>query len=464
MLTRRRWFRSLVVGSVCFLVCGSVGYYLKAQNGFRRYPPRVEILPPPPEEEPIVELLPTPDVMSEESFADRDDPILGTPLAEIVPSPRDVPQTLEIPLIDLSRPDSNSVGLPMTLTAVVPTRVQTGTGATFQLRIANTGEQAMTDTEIACHFSGSLAFPGSNIQHVKRPLSFLKQNDSREVMLTLVGTEPGWGLCRFILTAKGIEPIEQQYQIQVIPRVWDLSLIGPETRAAGQRSEFMLRLSNRTAEDLHGLEIGMVSAAILKPTAFGEGAQQNGSESLWKPSDLAPGQTLMLPFEFLCAAPSEQACVSVWVTGESIPADKIDACLTITPPHDQFGIDFADLHDPVRRGDEIVYEGRIENRSLQALHDVHFLLESTSEVALTAVETEWEPAYLMLPKFEWQSEQHRLQSGHLAEFPPNARLKLIVKARGAETGDAQLRLDVAAKELSSPLTFTEFTSVAAPLP
>ncbi|MDA0831803.1 MAG: hypothetical protein O3A29_00855 [Planctomycetota bacterium] len=454
-----------MIGNVGLVIFAGLGFYLPAQNVFRRYQPRVEILPAPPEEEPLVELLPPPARKLDDSSAETLEPILGTPLTEIESDFADDNITFpEIPYVDLSLRDVTSVNLPLSLSAIVPSRVQAGTGALFQLKITNTSERSMDYTDIACHFSGSLAFPGSSIHHVKRPLSCLKPNDSREVMLTLVGTEPGWGLCRFILTAQGIEPIEQQYQIQVIPRVWDLSLIGPETRAAGQRSEFMLRLSNRTTEDLCGLQIGMTAASLLKPTALSGGLQHDGTGHIWKPSDLAPGQSLLLPFEFMCAEASEQACVSVWVNGESIPEDKIDACLTITPPHDQLGIEFADVKDPVRRGDDIVYEGRIENRSLQSMHDVRIVLKSTSEVALIAVDAAWEPAYLMLPKLDWVIEQQRLQCNNIGEFPTNARLKLSVTARGVELGDARLRLDVTMKENSTPLSITEFTSVAAPFP
>lgn len=477
-MLRRRWIRPWFVGSVGFMLVGSVGYFLHAQNVLRRYPPAVELLPPPPEE-PAVEVLSPPDTgpvklspRGIEPVADIPLAELGTPLEEIEGTPLepvDESPTLDaavepaLPLVDLSQFDKRG-NLPMTLTAAVPNRVQSGSGATFHLRVTNTSDRTLDATEVECRFSGSLAFPGRAIQHVKRPLSSLKSGDSREVMLTLVGAEPGWGLCRFTISADGVAPIEQQYQIAVIPRLWDLNLIGPAGRTAGQRSEFMLRLSNRTVDELRGLQIRLTSAAILKPANFGEGLEKNGPEYIWRPDDLAPGRTLMLPFEFLCADPSEQACVSVWVSGDGVPEDKIDACLAIAPPNDYLAVDFADVRDPVRRGDAIVYEAIIENRALQAVNDVALVIESTAAVSFQSVEAEWEPAYLMLPKPEWQVTTQRIECRRLPDFPASARLKFVVKAQGVEVGDAELRLNVTAKQLSTPLSFTEYTSIASERP
>lgn len=313
--------------------------------------------------------FPPPRVPSQ-SVSPKQSPPVQTPPAEPLPEGPQLGVPEEFSSASNTASSATSKDQPIELMIDVPDRRPVGSGAPFQLTIKNVGDELLRNVSVVCEFDEALSFPGSDLKSVTHKIPKIEGGDARDSLLTLVSETPGLHQCRFTVAVGSKTVVEKSTSVEFVSRQLDWQLHGPAERTVGSRAEFNIPLINISPRELTNLTVRVELDAALTVREMTQGGKLGDRSVTWKLDSLKPDEGLLLQLEVECREATTQACLTATVSGEDLPADDSEACLTVKPVVGLLDVRVQDVIDPVAVNDEAEFAVTIVNQGLQPAKDV----------------------------------------------------------------------------------------------
>ncbi len=390
----------------------------------------------------------------------------GETTPDVIVSP---PKTV-VPKFEANKPEGPSLGFealpppdnsasndsPLNLEIKGQRQRPVGGTVTFDVVVRNDGTESMDNVLVNVEFEDALVFPGSEEKRLKKNLGQLLPGQSREMRLTLTSNRLGQHECKCFVTADGIDPIEKTTKVEFIDAKLLVRLVGPARRTVGSRAEFTVKVANTSDQPIDDLQVTLHHDSALTPHVATGGFQKEDHSLRWSLGRLEAGAGVQIQAEFDCRQLSEQACITAEARSKQLSAVAVEDCVTVVAVPGLLDLRVSDLNDPVQVGDEAEFEITVQNLSLQ----------SVSEVQLDVQTSEHLQAGTHVAKLD-DREVTLMQTDHDGtlrltlpnSLPPDATLKITLRAKVLRPGDAELRVVATVGSDGSPVETTEFTSI-----
>ena len=352
--------------------------------------------------------------------------------------------------------DSASNDSPLNLKIKGQRQRPVGGTVTFDVVVRNDGTETMANVLVNVEFEDALVFPGSEERRLKKNLGQLLPGQSREMRLTLTSSRLGQHECKFSVTADSIDPIEKTTKVEFIDAKLLVRLIGPARRTVGSRAEFTVKVANTSDQPIDDLQVTLHHDSALTPHVATGGFQKEEHSLRWSIGRLEAGAGVQVQAEFDCRQLSEQACITAEARSEQLSAVAVEDCVTVVAAPGLLDLRVSDLNDPVQVGDEAEFEITVQNLGLQSVSEVQLDVQTSEHLQtgrhiaklddreVTLKQTDRDGTVLIaLPNL----------------LPPDATLKITLRAKVLRPGDAELRVVATVGPDGSPVETTEFTSI-----
>lgn len=331
-----------------------------------------------------------------------------------------------------------------------------GGPATFDVVVRNNGTETITGVLVNVEFDEAFVFPGRVEKRLKKDLGQLLPGQSREMRLTLTSSELGKHVCRFSMTAAGVAAIERAVPVEFINPKLQVELVGPARRTVGSRAEFTVKIANTSDKPIDDLRVTLQHDAALTPY-FATGGFQREEHSLrWSLGRLEAGAGIQVQAEFDCRQLSEQACVSVEARSAELSTDSIESCLTVVAVPGLLDLRVSDRSDPVKVGEEAEFEITVQNLGLQAVSEVHLDVQTSEHLRSGTHTAKVGDREIKLTATQRDGTLRIVLADSL---PPDATLRITLRATALQPGDAELRVVATPGADGTPAESSEFTSI-----
>lgn len=428
--------------------------------------PRFGTAPTTPKEKLVP--IPTPDPQSRFKPAPlgsiaADTPVESVPTkSQMVPEVKIEARSTAKPSEDISPPRLGFESLkpptdsPLKLNVTSKSKRPLGEPVTFDVVVTNESDEVMKDVVIDVDFDRHLIFPGRDEKQLQKHIGELMPGESQKMLLTLVSDSLGQHDCHFEVSAAGFAAAKQTAQVTYAEPKLKLQLVGPARRTVGSRAEFTVKVANTSDQAIDDLKVTLNHDAALTPREATGGYQREATALRWTLGRIGPGEGLQLQAEFECRQMSENACVTAEARSESSSAEEIETCVTVVAVPGLLDLRISDRTDPVQIGQEAEYEVTVQNLGLQGINDVQLDLQTSEHLKLGDVDAAIADKRVSLTKSD---DFGRVSISLPSALPPDALLRLTIRAKAIKPGDAEFRVVATPGASGTPCEATEFTSV-----
>lgn len=424
-------------------------------------------------EEPQLRFTPVPPRSSSETeptngaaVGSRDAPGGETTPDVIVSPPKTVvKKQTDVPKADANKPAGPSLGFealpppsnsPLNLDIKSQRQRPVGGTVTFDVVARNDGSETLDDVTIHVEFEDALVFPGSEERRLKKNLGQLLPGQSREMRLTLTSSRLGQHECKFSVTAEGIDPIEQTAKVDFIDAKLLVRLVGPARRTVGSRAEFTVKVANTSDQPINDLQVTLHHDSSLTPHIATGGFQKEEHSLRWSLGRLEAGAGVQVQAEFDCRQLSEQACITAEARSEQLSAVAVEDCVTVVAVPGLLDLRVSDRTDPVKVGDDAEFEITVQNLGLQSVSEVQLDVQTSEHLQAGTHTAKLDDREVTLTQTD---RDGTLRLALPDSLPPDAMLKITLRAKVLRPGDAELRVVATVGSDGSPVETTEFTSI-----
>lgn len=410
--------------------------------------------------------------------------------------------------VPVGTPLPSAVANSLDLKVTGPDRVSLGTPVTFEMLLTNRGAAPTGDMVLRCEFDPGLehAKYSSPMEH---EVSSLGPGQAKRVTITFQTKLAGRLSHRVRVTGPGGVLAQGQAAVLVEgtpgaavgPKPQDrpvgssavrIQMQGPSTVPVGETAEFVILVTNTSAQRLTGLKIvDQFDPSLTATQATDKWARENKS-LVWRYDELGPNQTLRIDVHCRCDRVAPKVCNKAAVMSQQGAAAETEACLEVraaaagaivtppartdtnTPPKpntdtrppattepaspkplaSKLSVSVADLHDPLPQGKELTYEIRIANGNSVAVRIMSVV--ANAESGLTPVEIGTSGPTAM------KLDRQQVRFDPVARMESGETLTYRVRARADKIGSVSLRVEVSGQDLGQPIVVTEATKVLAP--
>lgn len=257
---------------------------------------------------------------------------------------------------------------------------------------------------------------------------------------------------------------------------------GPTRRKVGETADFLIEITNTGNVPLGNVRVTDNYETSLEPIAATQNYSVAGGALSWNLASIAPGGRVKLQVNCKCLQEVARACNRVIVNAEGLTmADE--ACLEVVgekaataptgppvtaPPSSppiptpstaprpstplapgKITLSIADTVEPVKVGEETVYDIVVKNESPSADNQLVLTVTISPEVSLTGVTG---PVGAKFPAGVVRFDP-------VAEIRAGEILTYQLKVKGQQTGTARVKVEVSSQRLARPVTDEEATSV-----
>jgi uncharacterized repeat protein (TIGR01451 family) len=371
------------------------------------------------------------------------------------------PPATALPILPKIIPEDVTVPARLELNVAAPSRRSIGGNATYRVTVKNAGAQMIEKVSLRCVFDDALIFVGSDRNEVERRIGELAAGESKEVALSLTSNDFGSHCCRFRASTDDgtVTSDEKQVCVEFVPRVLDVSLIGPTQRTEGSRAELTLSLVNRSIRALRGLRVHMTYDAALAAREATEGVEHEAGSLTWKIDELLPMEGVHFQVEFDCRTTAHRACVFAEVTGRDLADETAEACLEIVRVPGTLDLRISDTQDPLEIGSAGEYRITVRNIGLQPAEKVQLELFPPEGIKIlsASVKEGENPLPLRL-----QSEGRKWTFDAVGQLGPNVELVYLVRVEGTRAGLAEMRASLTSSLTQIAVGTAEPTLVVEP--
>lgn len=360
------------------------------------------------------------------------------------------------PPSDSATDDSPSNGSPLNLKIKGQGQRPVGGTVTFDVVVRNDSSETMVNVLVNVEFEDAFVFPGSEERRLKKNLGQLLPGQSREMRLTLTSSRLGQHECKFSVTADGIDPIEQTAKVEFIDAKLLVRLVGPARRTVGSRAEFTIKVANTSDQPIEDLQVTLHHDAALTPHVATGGFQKEEHSLRWSLGRLEAGAGVQVQAEFDCRQLSEQACITAEARSEQLSAVAVEDCVTVVAVPSLLDLRVSDRTDPVKVGDEAEFEITVQNLGLQSVSEVQLDVQTSEHLQAGTHAAKLDDREVTLTQTD---RDGTLRLALPNSLPPDATLKITLRAKVLRPGDAELRVVATVGSDGSPVETTEFTSI-----
>ena len=357
---------------------------------------------------------------------------------------------------DFAPDDSASNGSPLNLKIKGQGQRPVGGTVTFDVVVRNDGTETMANVLVNVEFEDALVFPGSEERRLKKNLGQLLPGQSREMRLTLTSNRLGQHECKFSVTADGIDPIEQTAKVDFIDAKLLVRLVGPARRTVGSRAEFTVKVANTSDQPIEDLQVTLHHDAALTPHVATGGFQKEEHSLRWSLGRLEAGAGVQVQAEFDCRQLSEQACITAEARSEQLSAVAVEDCVTVVAVPGLLDLRVSDRTDPLKVGDDAEFEITVQNLGLQSVSEVQLDVQTSEHLQAGTHVAKLDDREVTLTQTD---RDGTLRIALPNSLPPDATLKITLRAKVLRPGDAELRVVATVGPDGSPVETTEFTSI-----
>lgn len=325
------------------------------------------------------------------------------------------------------------------VTIAASERVQVGGVVTFGIAVSNRSNRPLANVVIEADFDAALVFPGRPEKRIRRSLGDMQAGETREVAVVLNSDEPGVHCARFLVTVAGEEAAWKETCVTYVDRDLDVGVLGPRERSLGSRAEFTVKLHNRAAREVAGVQVAVKFDDALQPRESSTGAQLGKQSLQWDLGAMKPGETVWLQVEFECVQTAESACVSVDVSSADVDVERVSHCLRVAAPHGLLGVEVRDTRDPVTIGDTTDHVITVHNRTPQTLHGIRLRAIVPRNLRVLSTSVSLDDRELAL---EAAVEDGRVDFDPLSALPAGTSVTFRLRNRALSAGDAELTVQV----------------------
>ena len=352
--------------------------------------------------------------------------------------------------------DSASNDSPLNLKIKGQGQRPVGGTVTFDVVVRNDGSETMANVLVNVEFEDALVFPGSEERRLKKNLGQLLPGQSREMRLTLTSSRLGQHECKFSVTADGIDSIEQTAKVDFIDAKLLVRLVGPARRTVGSRAEFTVKVANTSDQPIEDLQVTLHHDAALTPHVATGGFQKEEHSLRWSLGRLEAGAGVQVQAEFDCRQLSEQACITAEARSEQLSAVAVEDCVTVVAVPGLLDLRVSDRTDPVKVGDNAEFEITVQNLGLQSVSEVQLDVQTSEHLQASTHTAKLDDREVPLTQTD---RDGTLRLALPNSLPPDATLKITLRAKVLRPGDAELRVVATVGSDGSPVETTEFTSI-----
>lgn len=360
------------------------------------------------------------------------------------------------PPSDSAPDDSAPNGSPLNLKVRGQGQRPVGGTVTFDVVVRNDGSETMANVLVNVDFEDALVFPGSEERRLKMNLGQLLPGQSIEKRLTLTSNRLGQHECKFSVTAEGIDPIEQTAKVEFIDAKLLVRLVGPARRTVGSRAEFTVKVANTSDQPIEDLQVTLHHDAALTPHVATGGFQKEEHSLRWSLGRLEAGAGVQVQAEFDCKQLSEQACIRAEARSEQLSAVAVEDCVTVVAVPGLLDLRVSDRTDPVKVGDDAEFEITVQNLGLQSVSEVQLDVQTSEHLQAGTHIAKLDDREVTLTQTD---RDGTLRLALPNSLPPDATLKITLRAKVLRPGDAELRVVATVGSDGSPVETTEFTSI-----
>lgn len=360
------------------------------------------------------------------------------------------------PPSDFATDNSPSNGSPLNLKIKGQGQRPVGGTVTFDIVVRNDSSETMVNVLVNVEFEDALVFPGSEERRLKKNLGQLLPGQSREMRLTLTSSRLGQHECKFSVTADGIDPIEQTAKVEFIDAKLLVRLVGPARRTVGSRAEFTVKVANTSDQPIEDLQVTLHHDAALTPNIATGGFQKEEHSLRWSLGRLEAGAGVQVQAEFDCRQLSEQACITAEARSEQLSAVAVEDCVTVVAVPGLLDLRVSDRTDPVKVGDDAEFEITVQNLGLQSVSEMQLDVQTSEHLQAGTHTAKLDDREVPLTQTD---RDGTLRLALPDSLPPDATLKITLRAKVLRPGDAELRVVATVGSDGSPVETTEFTSI-----
>ncbi len=352
--------------------------------------------------------------------------------------------------------DSASNDSPLNLKIKGQGQRPVGGTVTFDVVVRNDGTETMANVLVNVEFEDALVFPGSEERRLKKSLGQLLPGQSREMRLTLTSSRLGQHECKFSVTADGSDPIEQTAKVEFIDAKLLVRLVGPARRTVGSRAEFTVKVANTSDQPIDDLQVTLHHDSALTPHVATGGFQKEEHSLRWSLGRLEAGAGVQVQAEFDCRQLSEQACITAEARSEQLSAVAVEDCVTVVAVPGLLDLRVSDRTDPLKVGDDAEFEITVQNLGLQSVSEVQLDVQTSEHLQAGTHAAKLDDREVTLTQTD---RDGTLRITLQDSLPPDATLRIILRAKVLRPGDAELRVVATVGSDGSPVETNEFTSI-----
>lgn len=358
--------------------------------------------------------------------------------------------------LDSPPANSPSTNSPLNLVVKAPRQRPVGDTVTFDVVVRNDSTEPMSNVLVNVEFEDALVFPGREEKQVKKSLGQLTPGQSREMRLTLASNRLGQHECRFTVSADEIDPLEHTAKVEFIDPKLLVRLVGPPRRTVGSRAEFTVKVANTSDQPIDDLQVTLHHDAALTPHIATGGFQKEAHALRWSLGRLEAGAGVQVQAEFDCKQLSEQACITAEARSEQLSAVAVEDCVTVVAVPGLLDLRVSDVTDPVQVGDAAEYEITVQNLGLQSVSEVQLDVQTSEHLQAGTHTAKLDDREVTLTQ---TNRDGTLRFALPNSLPPDATLRITLRAKVLRPGDAELRVVATVGTDGTPVETTEFTSI-----
>ncbi len=332
----------------------------------------------------------------------------------------------------------------LSVTLTGPETVMVGDRATFELRIANSGSGVATGLLIHEELPPGLRHAQGRT--IEADLPRLLPGETKTIALDATAVQPGPQVNEVRVTADGGLVTSARVELLVVPPGLRLRLTGPDQRYLGRAAEFDLEIVNGTDAPTNHLVVECQIPEGMRFLLASDAGHHDAGRPLvsWN-LELGPRERRGLAVRVAGDSVGTMHC-RAFARADGLAETAASASLEVGAAP-MILLEVRDAEDPLRVGQETVYEIRVVNQGMVA----------GTNLRLTAMATEG------LMPVEGTGPSNGRVEGQVVRFELLPRLALRaeavyrVKARATKAGEWRLNVQLFSDQLRQPVCASETT-------
>jgi uncharacterized repeat protein (TIGR01451 family) len=334
------------------------------------------------------------------------------------------------------------------LTMQGPDEVSVGEQAPFRFTATNVGSADAHGAYIRNLIPQGFEHPGGN--DLEYEIGVLAKGQSKDVDLTLRAVAPGQFENHAILGAEGDLTVEASRHVTVLTSRLTIQRQGPANRFVGRSAHFANTITNQSSKPLTDVTVVETVPAGVQFEAASDGGRfdPQARTITWRVPQLEPGGQRQLQTVLVPAEVGERLST---VTASNPQGNEVQAqSRLLVAGFSSLKIDVAHDGAPVPIGEDVALRLSIKNRGTAPASQVKMLIEVPPQMRFVNAKG---------------PVKYRVVGDNLIEFetvstlPIDAEQEFDIVLTAAEKGDARVRVELQAAELSSPLNEEELVVI-----